>query len=62
MKELTGGHLVYFYMKCCPGKCLLQYNVFFRYPPFYDANPYDIYRRIAIGYYEFPACISMPGR
>jgi hypothetical protein len=35
---------------------------FFRYPPFYDANPYDIYRRIAIGYYEFPSCISMQAR
>ena len=35
---------------------------FYRYPPFYDANPYDIYRRIAQGYYEFPANITMPGR
>lgn len=34
----------------------------FRYPPFYDANPYDIYRRIAIGCYEFPANVSMAGR
>ena len=33
-----------------------------RYPPFYDTNPYDIYKRIAIGYYEFPANVSMTGR
>jgi hypothetical protein len=62
--ELTGGHLEYFCTKCSQGK----YNIstfikyVYRYPPFYDANPYDIYRRIAVGYFEFPANISMPGR
>ena len=34
----------------------------YSYPPFYDTNPYDIYKRIAIGYYEFPANVSMTGR
>mmetsp|Transcript_17869 Transcript_17869/g.30357 ORF Transcript_17869/g.30357 Transcript_17869/m.30357 type:complete len:88 (+) Transcript_17869:663-926(+) len=41
---------------------ILLYEMLSGYPPFYDANPYDIYRRIAIGYYEFPSCISMPAR
>ena len=41
---------------------LLILIIFVRYPPFYDANPYDIYRRIAVGYYEFPENISIPAR
>jgi len=41
---------------------ILLYEMLSGYPPFYDANPYDIYRRIAIGYYEFPSCISMQAR
>lgn len=41
---------------------VLLYEMLSGYPPFYDANPYDIYRRIAVGYFEFPANISMPGR
>jgi len=41
---------------------ILLYEMLSGYPPFYDANPYDIYRRIAIGCYEFPANVSMPGR
>jgi len=41
---------------------ILLYEMLSGYPPFYDANPYDIYRRIAIGYYEFPTNVSMAGR
>lgn len=41
---------------------ILLYEMLSGYPPFYDANPYDIYRRIAIGCYEFPANVSMAGR
>lgn len=41
---------------------ILLYEMLSGYPPFYDTNPYDIYRRIAIGYYEFPEKISMAGR
>ena len=40
----------------------MNFYFYYRYPPFYDANPYDIYRRIAIGYYEFPTNVSMAGR
>lgn len=32
------------------------------YPPFYDDNPYEIYRKISIGYYEFPPTISLNAR
>jgi protein kinase X len=34
---------------------VLLYEMISGYPPFYDQNPYDIYRRIAVGYYEFPS-------
>jgi hypothetical protein len=57
-------------MKCYPGKYFVllvnkpRLKIFseFRYPPFYDSNPYDIYRRIAVGYYEFPQNVSMAAR
>lgn len=39
-----------------------MYEMLSGYPPFYDSNPYDIYRRIAIGYYEFPSCMQMQAR
>jgi protein kinase X len=32
------------------------------YPPFNDSNPFDIYRRIAFGYFEFPSSVSMNAR
>jgi hypothetical protein len=61
-RESIGGLSEFYCTKCCQGKyCFLIFMVF-RYPPFYDANPYDIYRRIAIGCYEFPANVSMAGR
>lgn len=39
-----------------------MYEMISGYPPFYDQNPYDIYRRIAVGYYEFPNHVSMSAR
>ena len=68
MREWTGGLLEFCSTKCSQGKChpivskLSSNHNFYRYPPFYDANPYDIYKRIAIGYYEFPANVSMAAR
>jgi serine/threonine protein kinase len=41
---------------------VLMYEMISGYPPFYDQNPYDIYRRIAVGYYEFPNHVSMSAR
>ena len=35
---------------------------FSRYPPFYDDNPWDIYRKIIEGYFEFPPSINPRGR
>lgn len=32
------------------------------YPPFYDQNPYEVYRKITIGHFEYPVQISMNGR
>lgn len=41
---------------------ILLYEMLSGYPPFYDSNPYDIYKRIAIGFYEFPSSITMEAR
>lgn len=41
---------------------ILLYEMLSGYPPFYDTNPYQIYRRIAVGYYEFPQNVSMSAR
>ena len=38
---------------------ILLYEMVCGYPPFYDKTPSDIYRRIAIGYYEFPDHIEI---
>ena len=38
---------------------ILMFEILSGYPPFYDVNPYDIYRRIAVGYFEFPETISV---
>jgi serine/threonine protein kinase len=34
----------------------------YRYPPFYDSNPVDIYKRIAVGYFEFSKGITVKAR
>jgi len=39
-----------------------MYEMLVGYPPFYDQNPLDIHRKIAIGYFEFPDFITMPAR
>ena len=33
---------------------ILIYEMLAGYPPFYDKNPYEVYRRITLGHYEFP--------
>lgn len=30
------------------------------YPPFYDTNPLEIYKRIALGFYEFGPMFDIP--
>lgn len=40
----------------------LDLTAVYRYPPFYDSNPYDIYRRIAVGYFEFPDHVEISAR
>ena len=34
----------------------------FRYPPFYDPVPYEIYKKIADGHFEFSNQIAMNAR
>lgn len=34
----------------------------YRYPPFYDPNTYEVYRKISIGYYEFSSKIPLNAR
>lgn len=41
---------------------ILLFEMLAGYPPFYDQNPYEVYRKITIGHFEFPAQISMNGR
>ena len=41
---------------------ILIFEMLAGYPPFYDQNPYEVYRRITVGYFEFPAQISINAR
>ena len=41
---------------------VLMFEMLAGYPPFYDPNPLDIHRKIAIGYFEFAEVIQMPAR
>ena len=41
---------------------ILIFEMLAGYPPFYDQNPYEVYRRITVGYFDFPAQISINGR
>jgi len=41
---------------------VLIFEMFAGYPPFYDSNPYEVYRKITIGYFEFPAHFSINAR
>ena len=61
VKASTGGRWASSFTRCSQGKFLFALTLV-RYPPFYDTNPYEIYKAIAIGYYEFPANVVMAGR
>ena len=41
---------------------VLLFEMLAGYPPFYDENPLEIYRKITIGYYEFPSNINSSGK
>ena len=41
---------------------ILLFEMLAGYPPFYDTNTYEVYRKITIGYYEFPSQISVNAR
>ena len=41
---------------------IFMFEVMAGYPPFYDVNPQDMYKRISIGYFEFPGSIQQPSR
>lgn len=41
---------------------ILIFEMLAGYPPFYDHNPYEVYRRITVGYFEFPAQVSINAR
>ena len=34
---------------------ILIFEMLAGYPPFYDQNPDEVYRRITVGYFEYPA-------
>ena len=34
---------------------ILIFEMLAGYPPFYDQNPYEVYRRITVGFFDFPA-------
>ena len=38
---------------------ILIFEMLAGYPPFYDQNPYEVYRRITVGFFDFPAQISI---
>lgn len=41
---------------------VLLFEMLAGYPPFYDTNTYEIYRKITVGYYDFPQGISFNAR
>jgi protein kinase X len=41
---------------------VLLFEMLAGYPPFYDNNTYEVYRKITVGYYEFPQCIPFNAR
>ena len=41
---------------------ILLYEMLTGYPPFYDPNPYEVYKKIMNGYFEFPPQISINAR
>jgi serine/threonine protein kinase len=41
---------------------ILIFEMLAGYPPFYDSNPYEVYRKITIGHFEYPAQVSINAR
>ena len=41
---------------------VLLYEMLSGYPPFYDKNTYEIYKKITIGHFEFPNDIMINAR
>lgn len=41
---------------------VLLFEMLAGYPPFYDTNTQETYRKITMGRYEFPQTISLPAR
>ena len=41
---------------------VLMYEMLAGYPPFYDSNINEVYRKIRLGQYEFPQCIHFNAR
>lgn len=41
---------------------VLIYEMLAGYPPFYDTNTFEVYRKITVGKYEFPQCMSFNER
>lgn len=41
---------------------ILVFELLSGYPPFYDENPLEIYKKITVGVYVFPECIYPGGR
>ena len=41
---------------------ILLFEMLAGYPPFYDNNTYEVYRKITVGKYEFPHCIPFNAR
>ena len=41
---------------------VLIYEMVAGYPPFYDENPFEVYRQITVGEFEFPSQVSVNAR
>lgn len=41
---------------------ILIFEMLAGFPPFYDQNAYEVYRRITVGYFEYPAQVSINAR
>lgn len=41
---------------------VLIFEMLAGYPPYYDQNPYEVYKKIMKGYFEFPVQVSMNAR
>lgn len=41
---------------------ILIFELLSGYPPFYDENPLEIYKKITVGVYVFPECILPSAR